>query len=95
MKVVQDEQRGLTLQTIVRGVTFRIGAALISTFIGIDLVPLEGVPYPDSVDPPSMEEMIEFFDPHHRAQDRAPQSIKIGVFYSPHQLVAKIVQHNL
>jgi len=72
-----------------------INAALIGTFIGIDPVPLEGVPYPDSVDIPSMEEMIEFFDPHHRAQDRTPQSIKIGVFSSPHRLLAKIMQHNM
>jgi hypothetical protein len=76
-------------------VTFRIDAALIGTFIGTDLVPLEGVPYPDYVDPPSMEEMIEFFDPHHRAQDRAPQSSKFGVFSSSHRLLVKIVQHNL
>jgi hypothetical protein len=65
MEVVQDEQSNLTLQTTIRGVTFRIDAALIGTFIGTDPVPLEGVPYPDSVDLPSMEEMIEFFDPHH------------------------------
>jgi hypothetical protein len=68
---------------------------LIGTFIGTDLVPLKGVPYPDSVDPPSMEEMIEFFDSHHQAQDRALQSIRIGVFSSFHRLLAKIVQHNL
>jgi hypothetical protein len=65
-------------------VTFRNDVALIGTFIGTDPMPLEGVPYSDSVNPPSMEKMIEFFDPYHRAQDRAPKSIKIGIFASPH-----------
>jgi len=83
------------LQTTVRGVTCRIDAALISSFIRTDPVPLEGVPFPDFVDPPSMEELVEFFDPHHRAQDRVPQSIRIGLFSSSHRLLAKIVQYNL
>jgi hypothetical protein len=42
MEVVQDEQSGLMLQTTIRGVTFRIDAALIGTLIGTDPVPLEG-----------------------------------------------------
>ncbi len=75
--------------------TCRIDAALIGSFIRTDLVPLEGVPFPDSVDPPSIEELLEFFDPHHRAQDRVPQSIRIGLFSSSHRLLAKIVQYNL
>jgi hypothetical protein len=95
MEVVQDDQSELTMENTVREVTFRIDAALIDTFIGTDPVPLEGVPHLDSINPPSIEEMIGFFDYHHRAQDRAPQSIKIGVFSSPHRLLAKIVQHNL
>jgi hypothetical protein len=56
MEVVQDEQRGLTSKATVRGVTFRIDAALIGTFIRTDSLPLEDVPYPDSVDAPSMED---------------------------------------
>ncbi len=58
MEVVQDAQSGLTLQTTVRGVTFKVDTALISAFIGVPLVPHEDVPYPDSMDPPSMEDMI-------------------------------------
>jgi hypothetical protein len=53
LKVVQDEQSGLTLQTTVMGVTFRVDAALIRSFIGTDPVPFEGIPFPNSVDPPS------------------------------------------
>jgi hypothetical protein len=60
MEVVQDEQSGLTLQTTVKRVTFRIDVSLIDSFIGTDPVPFEGVPFPDSVDPPSMEELLDF-----------------------------------
>jgi hypothetical protein len=85
MEVVQDEQSGLTLQTTVRGVTFKINAALIGSFIGTDPVPFEGIPFPYFIDPPYMEELLEFFDPHHRAQDKVPHSIRIGLFSSLHR----------
>jgi hypothetical protein len=90
LEVVQDEQSGLTLQTIVGGVTFRVDAALIGSFIGTDPVPFEGVPFPDSVDPPSMEELLMFFDPQHRAPDRVSHSIRIVIFSSSHRLLAKL-----
>jgi hypothetical protein len=67
LEVIQDEQSGLTLQTTVRGVTFRVDTKLIGFVIGIDPVPFEGIPFPDSVDSPSMEELLMFFDPQHRA----------------------------
>jgi hypothetical protein len=56
MEVVQDDQSGLTLQTRIRGITFKVDPALIGRFIGIDPTHFEGIPFPDSVDPPSMEE---------------------------------------
>jgi hypothetical protein len=58
MEVVHDANGCLTLRTTVRGVTIKIDAALISTFISVPLAPYEGVPYPDSVDPPSMEDTV-------------------------------------
>jgi hypothetical protein len=42
-----------------------------------------------------MEELLMFFDPQHRAQDRVSHSIRIGIFLSSNHLLAKIVQHNL
>jgi hypothetical protein len=63
LEVIQDEQGSLTLQTIVRGMTFRVDAAL----IGTDLVPFEGSPFPDSVVSPTMEELLMVFDPQHQA----------------------------
>jgi hypothetical protein len=95
LEVFQDEQGSLTLQTTVRGVTFRVDAALIGTVIGTDPVPFEGNPFLDSVVSPTMEELLMFFDPQHRAQDRVSHSIRIGIFSSPHHLLAKIVQRNL
>lgn len=73
--------------------TFKINAALVGSFIGTNPVPFEGISFPDSVNPPSMEELLEFFDPH--LQDRVSHSIMISLFSSLHRLLAKIVQHNL
>jgi hypothetical protein len=46
------------------------------------------------MDPPSMEELLDFFAPQ-RAHDRVTHSIRIKLFSSPHRLLAKIVLHNL
>jgi hypothetical protein len=62
-----DEQGSLTLQTTVRGVTFRVDATLIGTIIETDPVPFEGSPFPDFVVSPTMEELLMFFDHQHRA----------------------------
>jgi hypothetical protein len=94
MEVVQDDQGRLTLQTTVRGITFRVDPSLIGKFIGVDPIPFKSIPYLDSVDPPSMEELLDFFAPH-RAHDRVTHSIRIRLFSSPHRLLAKIVLHNL
>jgi len=95
LEVIQDDQSGLILQTIVRGVTFRVDAALIGSIIGTDPVPFVDSPFPDSVVSHSMEELPMFFDPQHRAQDRVSHFFRIGIFSSPHCLLVKIVQHNL
>jgi hypothetical protein len=43
LEVIQNEKSGLTLQTTVRGVTFRVDDALIRT----DPIPFEDNPFPD------------------------------------------------
>jgi hypothetical protein len=78
MEVVKDDQSGLTLQTTVRGITFRVDPALIGRFIGVDPIPFKGIPFPDSMDPLSIEALLDFFAPH-RAHDRVTHSIKIGL----------------
>jgi hypothetical protein len=95
LEVIQDEQGSLTLQTTFRGVTFRVDAALIGTTIGTNPVSFEGTHFPNFVVSPTMEELLMFFDPQHRVQDKVSHSIRIGVFSSPQRLLAKIVQHNL
>jgi hypothetical protein len=95
LEVIQDEQGSLTLQTVVLGVTFRVDAALIGTIIETDPNPFEGSPFLDFVVSPTMEELLMFFDPQDRAQDRVSHSIWIGIFSSPHSLLAKLVPRNL
>jgi hypothetical protein len=67
LEVIQDEQGSLNLQNTVREVTFRVDAALIGTIIETDPVPFEGSPFPDFVVSPTMEELLVFSNPQHRA----------------------------
>jgi len=71
-----------------------VDPALTGKFIRVDPIPFEGIPFSNSMDPPSMEELLDFFAPH-RAHDRVTHSIRIDLFSSPHRLLAKIVLHNL
>jgi hypothetical protein len=83
------------LQTVINGIPVQVTTELISSVIG---VPVESdpprVPYPKSVEAPSMDDIVEFFDPQ-QAQADTIQQIKIGTFASPYQVLAKIVLHNL
>jgi hypothetical protein len=71
-----------------------VDPALTGKFIRVDPIPFEGIPFSNSMDPPSMEELLDFFAPQ-RAHDRVTHSIRIKLFSSPHRLLAKIVLHNL
>jgi hypothetical protein len=44
-------------------VIFRVDAAFIGTIIGTDPIPFGGIPFPNSMDSPTMEELLMFFDP--------------------------------
>jgi len=56
---------------------------------------IEGVSFTGGMDPPSMDDLMDFFDAHPQGDERAHQDIKIGAFSSSHRLLAKIVLHNM
>jgi hypothetical protein len=47
MIVIQDDDRGLIMQTMVRGQTILIDPQLINSVIAVPILPVSGVPYPD------------------------------------------------
>jgi hypothetical protein len=61
----------------------QVTAELISSVIGVPVESdLPRVPYLESVEAPSMDDIVEFFNPQ-QAQADTIQQIKIGIFSSP------------
>jgi hypothetical protein len=49
MIVTQDDDRGLIMQTMVKGQTILIDPQLINSVIGVPVLPVSGTPFPDEV----------------------------------------------
>jgi hypothetical protein len=63
MIVIQDDDRGLIMQTMVRGHTFQIDQQLINAVIGVLVLPVYGVPFPEGVEASSIDYVLDFFGP--------------------------------
>jgi hypothetical protein len=94
LEVVQDDDRGLVLQSTVGGHTIIVDPQIISQFIGVPVLQISVSPYNEVVFPPSMEDLREFFHAVPQGKERAT-TIRIGALSAPHRMLAKIVQHNL
>jgi hypothetical protein len=94
LEVVQDDDRGLVLQSSVLGHTIIIDPQIISKFIGVPVLQLSASPYNEVVLPPSMEDLREFFHTVPQGEERTT-TIRIAALSAPHRMLAKIVQHNL
>jgi hypothetical protein len=57
LEVVQDDDRGLVLQSIVLGHTITVDPQIISQFIGVPILQLSASPYNEVVLPPSMDDL--------------------------------------
>jgi hypothetical protein len=95
MELIQDDESGIILQTTVRGHIIRIDPELISSIVAVPVLDIAGVPFTDGMGPPSMDDLMDFFDAHPQGDERAHQHIKISAFSSPHRLLVEIVLHNL
>jgi hypothetical protein len=92
--VVQDDDRGMILQSTIDGHIITVDPQIISHFIGVPVLELPGSPYNEVVLPPSMDDLQEFFHAVPQGEERHT-TIRIGVLAPSHRLLAKIVQHNL
>jgi len=82
LEVVQDDDRGIILQTIVQGQTIQIDPQAISTLIGVPVQPLSANPFSKVIEPPSIEQLRDFFDAHPHGDKQAHAHIKIASFSS-------------
>jgi hypothetical protein len=94
LEVVQDDDHGLFLQSIVDGHIIMVDPQIISQIIGVPVYQISSSPYNKVVLPPSLDDLSEFFHDVPQGEERAT-TIKIGALFAPHCMLAKIVQHNL
>jgi len=90
LEVVQDDDRGLVLQSIVGGHIITVDPQIISQFIGVLVLQLSASLYNELVLPHSMEDLREFFHVVPQGEERAT-TIRISALSAPHRMLAKIV----
>jgi hypothetical protein len=93
MVIIQEDDRGLLMQTMVRGLQIQIDPQLISAVIGVPVLPVYGVPFPDEA--PSIDFLHDFFGTRPQREDKTHSQINIGAFAPIHLFLAKIVVTNL
>jgi hypothetical protein len=93
MIVIQDGDRGLIMQTMVRGQIIQIDPQLISAVIEVPVLPISEVPFPDEA--PSIDFLHDFFGTRPQREEKTHSQINIGVFAPMHQFLAKVVVTNL
>jgi hypothetical protein len=59
MIIIQEDYRGLIMQTMVRGQQIQIDPQLISVVIGVPVLSVSGVPFPDEA--PNIDFLHDFF----------------------------------
>jgi hypothetical protein len=84
------------LKTKVCGQSIIVDVNLISDVIHIPVIAALGLPYPNHVEPPSIEDLRMLFDPQGVEEwHEEMQNIAIGWLQFPHRLLARIMMHNL
>jgi len=69
MIAIQDDDKGLIMQTMVRGQTILIDPQLISYVIGVPILPISGVPFRDEA--PSIDFLHDFFGTRPPREDKS------------------------
>jgi hypothetical protein len=95
MIIIQDHDRGLIMQTMVRGQPIQIDPQLISALIRVPILPVSGVPFPPSDETPSIDFLHDFFGTRPQREEKSHSQINIGAFAPLHRFLAKVVVTNL
>jgi len=94
MIIIQDDDRGLIIQTMVRGQPIQIDPQLISAVIGVPFLPVSGVPFPPGDETPSIDFLHDFFGTRPQREEKSHSQINIGAFAHMHRFLAKVVVTN-
>jgi len=93
--IIQDDDRGLIMQTMVRGHTIKIDPQLVSSMLGVLVLPISGVPFPPSAEAPSIDFLHDLFGTRPQREEKSHSQINIGAFTPMHRFLAKVVVTNL
>jgi hypothetical protein len=95
MIIIQNDDGGLIIQIMVRGQTILIDPQLISSLIGVPVLPVSGVPFPPGDETLSIDFLHDFFGTRPQREDKSHSHVNIGAFAPMHQFLAKVVVTNL
>jgi hypothetical protein len=93
MIVTQDDDRGLIMHTMVRGQTILIDLQLISSMIGVSVLPVSGAPFP--YEAPNIDFLHDFFGTRPQREGKSHSQINIGAFAPMHCFLAKVAVTDL
>jgi hypothetical protein len=94
LEVVQNDDRGLVLQSTVAGHIITVDPQVISHIIRVPVLEISASPYNEVVLPPSLDDLREFFHAIPQGEERST-SIRIGALSPSHRMLAKIIQQNI
>jgi hypothetical protein len=83
------------MQTMVKGQTILIDPQLISSMIGVPVLPVSGIPFPAGDETPSIDFLHDFFGTRPQREDKSHSEINISAFAPMHRFLAKVVVRNL
>jgi len=91
LEMVQNDDRGLVLQSTVAGHIITVDPQVISHIIRVPVLEISASPYNEVVLPPSLDDLREFFHAIPQGEERST-SIRIGALSPSHRMLAKIIQ---
>jgi hypothetical protein len=94
LEVVQNDDRGVVLQSSVAGHLITVDPQVISHIIRVPVLEILASQYNEVVLPPSLDDLREFFRAVPHGEERST-AIRIGALSSTHRMLAKIVQQNI
>jgi hypothetical protein len=94
LEVVQNNDRGLVLHSIVPGHIITVDPQVISHIVRVPVLDISASPYNEVVLPPSLDDLREFFHAIPEGED-CSTSIRISSLSPSHRMLAKIIQQDI
>jgi hypothetical protein len=94
LEVVQNDDRGVVLQSSVVGHLIPVDPQIISNIIRVPVLEIPASPSNEVVLPPSLDDLRKFFHAVPQGEERST-AIRIGSLSPSHRMLAKIIQQNI